>query len=99
MEDHVHILFTLHQTISISDFIRDLKMMTSKMLKYTAGFEQFKAWGEGYAAFTYSSRDKNMLINYIKSQREHHKRHSFKEEYIALLQEIGLELDEQSWNN
>ena len=47
------------------------------MLKCTAGFEQFKSCGEGYATLTYSSRDKNMLINYIKSQREHHKKHSF----------------------
>ena len=68
MEDHVHILFSLHPTVSLSDFMRDLKVETSKMLKHAIGFEQFAAWGEGYAALTYSLRDKDMIVNYIKNQ-------------------------------
>ena len=98
IENHLHILFTLHPTIAISDFMRDLKAETSKMLKHTIGFEQFTGWSEGYAALTYSLRDKNMLINYIKNQREHHKIFSFKNEYITTLKQMGLYLDERDWN-
>jgi len=98
MEEHVHILFSLHPTISLSDFMRELKVETSKMLKKTTGFEQFTAWGEGYAALTYSYRDKNIITNYIKNQREHHKTVSFREEYVNLLKEMELELDERDWN-
>ena len=68
------------------------------MLKRTTGFEQFSAWGEGYAALTYSMRDKNMIINYIKSQREHHKTISFREEHMTFLKEMGLTLDERGWD-
>ena len=98
MENHIHILLSLHPTIALSDFMRELKATTSKLLKRTAGFEQFTAWGKGYAALTYSLKDKDMIINYIKNQREHHKTVSFREEYEAFLKEMGLALDERDWN-
>ena len=98
MEEHVHILFSLHPTIALSDFVRDLKVETSKMLKRTAGFERFTAWGEKYAALTYSLKDKDTIINYVKNQREHHRIVSFREEYEDFLKEMGLVLDEKDWN-
>ena len=96
MKDHVHILFSLHPTIALSDFMRELKVETSKMLKRTAGFERFTSWGEG-AALSCSLKEKDAVVNYIKNQREHHKKVSFREEYIALIKEMGLELDESIW--
>jgi REP element-mobilizing transposase RayT len=97
VEDHVHILFSLHPTIALSDFMREMKAETSKMLKRTAGFENFEAWSEGYAALTYSLNDKDKIINYIKNQREHHKKVSLREEYEAFLAEMKMELDERDW--
>jgi REP element-mobilizing transposase RayT len=98
MEEHVHILLSLSPTIALSDFMREMKAETSKMLKRTVGFEKFTAWGEGYAAFSYSLRDKDVIIEYIKNQREHHKKVSFRDEYVAFLKEMELELDERDWN-
>ncbi|MDL2208081.1 IS200/IS605 family transposase [Parabacteroides sp. OttesenSCG-928-O15] len=97
IEDHLHMLLSLHPSIALSDFMRDLKTETSKMLKRTVGFEKFKAWGEGYAALSYSLRDKDMIVHYIKEQREHHKVRTFREEYIAFLEEMGFTLDERDW--
>jgi REP element-mobilizing transposase RayT len=98
MEDHVHILLSLHPTIALSDFMREMKAETSKMLKRTEGFENFTAWSEGYATLSYSLKDKEMIVNYIKNQREHHKKISFREEYVAFLKEMNVELDERDWN-
>jgi REP element-mobilizing transposase RayT len=98
MEDHIHILLSLHPTLALSDFMRDLKAESSKMLKRTMGFERFVSWSEGYAALTYSLKDKDMIINYIKNQREHHRKQTFKEEYVAFLKEMGLLLDERDWS-
>jgi REP element-mobilizing transposase RayT len=98
MQEHVHILLSLHPGIALSEFMREMKAETSKMLKRTAGFERFTSWSEGYAALSYSTKDKDMIINYIKSQQEHHKKISFRDEYIAFLKEMGLELDERDWN-
>ncbi len=97
MQDHIHIFMSLHPTIALADFVRELKVETSKMLKRTVGFECFEAWGEGYAALSYSTRDKNLIVNYIKNQQEHHKKVSFREEYETFLREMGLELDERDW--
>ncbi|MDR1491218.1 MAG: IS200/IS605 family transposase [Planctomycetaceae bacterium] len=96
-EDHVHLLISLHPAIALSDFMRDLKAETSKMLKQTPGFEQFTSWSDGYAALTYSMKEKETIVEYIKSQREHHKTELFRDEFIRLLREAGLELDERDW--
>ncbi|MGV8829444.1 MAG: IS200/IS605 family transposase [Breznakibacter sp.] len=97
MEDHLHIFFSMTPTIALSDFVRDLKVETSKMLKRTVGYESFDGWSEGYAAVTCGEQDKERVINYIKAQREHHKHHSFRDEYVEFLHQMGLELDERDW--
>ena len=98
MEAHIHILLSLHPTLALSDFMRDIKAESSKMLKRTVGFERFSALSEGYAALTYSLKDKDMIINYIKNQREHHKKQTFRDEYVTFLKEMGLALDVRDWN-
>lgn len=98
VEDHIHLLVSVHPTIALSDFMRELKAETSKMLKKTTGFENFSGWGEGYAALTYSQKEKDIIIEYIKNQREHHKRSPFREEYELFLKEMGLALDERDWD-
>ena len=55
-------------------------------------------WSEGYAALGCSRKDKNIVINYIKNQREHHTNISLREEYIRFLKEAGLELDKRDWD-
>ena len=57
-------------------------------------FPDFDAWQEGYGAFTYSIKEKNVLINYIKNQQKHHKIKTFKEEYIELLTKNGIDFNE-----
>ena len=93
-EDHIHLLVDIHPRIAIADFVKDLKVSTSLWLKEKQEFKNFKGWSEGYASFTVSHNSKNAIVEYIKSQKEHHKHISFQEEYIAILQENGLEFEE-----
>ena len=94
-EDHLHFLSDLHPTVALADFLRDIKTASSKWLKNHPGFPKFKGWADGYGAFTYAFRDKEMVSNYIKKQREHHKSENFMEEYRRLLKEHGVEIDER----
>ena len=64
-------------------------------MKEHGKFIAFRGWQEGYGAFTYSIREKDMLINYIKNQKEHHKKESFYDEYKRLLIENEIEFDEK----
>jgi len=78
--------------------MKAVKASSSKIIKRTDGFEKFEAWGEGYAALSYSLRDKDKIIHYIINQQEHHKKTTFKEEYTAFIKEMGLEFDERDWD-
>ena len=98
MSDHVHLAFTLPPSISLADFMRNVKASSSKIIKTKEGFEKFQGWGEGYAAISHNINDKDTVIEYIKNQQEHHKKVSFKDELIALIKEMGLEFDERDWN-
>jgi putative transposase len=95
MEDHLHILCDLHPQLALADYMRDMKTSTSKWLKTNGNFPKFNGWAEGYAALTYSWREKDMIINYIKNQQEHHRKISFKDELRQLLNEQGVEIDER----
>ena len=95
VENHIHILCDLNPTILISDLIKDMKVASNKWMKDTGNFPKFESWAEGYFAATCSYRDKEMIINYIKNQKEHHKKVSFEDEYRALLKEHGIEWDEK----
>jgi REP element-mobilizing transposase RayT len=95
MEEHIHFLSDLHPSIALADFMRDLKTSSSLWLKQNKNFPEFDGWAEGYAALTYSYREKDIIINYINNQQEHHKIESFTEELHRLLEEQGVEIDEQ----
>jgi putative transposase len=95
MEDHLHILSDLHPTIALADYIRDIKTASSVWIKQSGKFSEFKGWAEGYAALTYGWKDKEMIVNYIKNQQQHHKKESFEDELKRLLNEQGIEVNEK----
>ena len=95
VEDHLHLITHLHPTVSLASLVKDIKLASSQYINTNGLFKQFNGWQEGYGAFTYSIKEKDRLIEYVKNQEEHHKLISFKEEYIDLLREHGIEFDEK----
>jgi putative transposase len=95
VEDHIHIFSDLHPSLSVAQYVKDIKVASSIWMKDSGKFSNFKGWQEGYGAFTYSVREKDMIINYIKNQKEHHKKESFNDEFKRLLVENGIEFDEK----
>jgi hypothetical protein len=75
--------------------IKDLKISSHKFIKKEGLFSGFGGWQDGYGAFSYSIKAKDRLIEYVKNQEEHHKKVTFKEEYIALLKEHKIEFDDR----
>jgi REP element-mobilizing transposase RayT len=94
-EDHLHILTHLHPAVSLSNLIKDIKIASSLWIKENDVFSNFSGWQVGYGAFTYSIKEKDRLIEYIKDQQNHHKIKTFNEELIQLLNEHGVEYDEK----
>ena len=95
VEDHIHIATHLHPTIALALLVKDIKLASSAFIKDNNVFKNFTGWQEGYAAFTYSFKDKDKLIEYIKNQEEHHRKISYKEELITMLKEHGVEFEEK----
>jgi len=91
MSDHIHILSDLHPSVSLSDYVKSIKVATSLWLKQSGNFPLFHGWSEGYGAFTCSFREKDRLISYIKSQEEHHRNENTENEWKRLLKENGLD--------
>ena len=59
------------------------------------GLILFKGWSDGHGSFTCSYRDLERLVDYVKNQQEHHKKHTFEQEYRRLIEESGLKIDER----
>lgn len=95
MADHIHILLDLHPSLSLSNFIKDLKVSSSIWLKEEGSFPLFKGWQEGYGAFTCSEMGKNVIIRYIKNQKVHHRLEKYEEEYRRLLKEHDIVFKEE----
>ena len=95
MPDHTHILVGMKPSISISNLTRDIKAGSSKFIndnKWIAG--KFN-WQVGFGAFSYSRSQIDNVIKYILNQEIHHKRKTFKEEYLELLKKFEIEYEEK----
>lgn len=95
MPDHIHILFGMRPTQSLSDLMQLVKQDSSKWVN-NRGFVKGKfSWQSGYGAFSYSKKELVPIIRYIQNQEQHHKTESFEREYQLLLKEFEVEYDER----
>ncbi len=92
-EDHVHGLLVLPTTVCIAEAMRKWKSLSSKWVNETLSPAEHFAWQNGYGAFTVSHSNAPQVATYIEGQAEHHKRMTFQEEFIALLERHGIEYD------
>ncbi len=95
IENHLHIFCDLHPSLSLSDLIKDIKVSSNLWLKGNGNFPDFDSWQKGYGAFTYSTKQKQTIINYIKKQKEHHKKEKFYDEFKRILNENDVDFDEK----
>ena len=91
-EDHV--LFYRPATHCLADVMRELKKNTSLWIHKEIGIHEF-SWQDGYAAFTVSATARDGVRQYINHQEIHHRKKSFREELIEMLEMAGIEYDPQ----
>lgn len=90
IEDHVHILTSLHPTVALSSLVKEIKTAASEWIKGQRVFPMFEYWQEGYGAFTTDAEGRPGLIEYIKAQEEHHQALTFAEELEQMVRAGGL---------
>lgn len=93
--DHVHVFVGLKPAIPISDLIRDVKNNSSNFINENKFVKGKFEWQEGYGAFSYSHSQLDNVYQYILNQEEHHRKTSFKQEYISFLKKFEIEYEEK----
>ena len=94
-ENHVHALVMFSKTEMVAHVVEEMKRNSSRWIKtLSSGYEKF-AWQGGYATFSVSQSQVDTVLNYIGNQKEHHKKQSFEEEYLAFLRLNKVEYDEK----
>jgi len=94
MPDHIHVLVRYRADLSHSELLQQIKARSSKWIHETFPELRHFAWQEGYGGFTVSKSALGAVEEYIRNQKEHHRRQDFKTEFLALLAKHGIEFQE-----
>ena len=95
VEDHIHVLLSIPATISISRAVQLIKGGSSRWIHETFPEQSEFEWQQGYGAFSIGTAGIGATIAYIESQREHHQRRTFEEEFALFLQKNGIVYNER----
>ena len=95
MHDHVHIFIGYCPTEGLSDLVREIKKSSSGWIKSNRFCPMKFEWQSGYGAFSYSRSQVDAVVKYIRNQKEHHRKHSFKQEYLKMLKDFEVVYDER----
>jgi putative transposase len=95
MFDHIHLYASMPSTISIADFVNAVKSNSSRWVHESRAQLRSFAWQEGYGAFSVSKSEEQRVVRYISNQESHHRKRTFKQELIVLLEKHGIEYDKR----
>jgi REP element-mobilizing transposase RayT len=95
MPDHVHVLISMNPKQAPSDLMYHIKRSSSLWVNENKLVTGKFSWQEGFGAFSYGKSQIPDIARYIENQQQHHKKRSFIEEYIELLNDFGIEYDER----
>lgn len=95
MPDHVHLLAKLSPTVAISDSLRLIKANSSKWINETFKPRIPFTWQRGFGAFSVSQSNVEQVTEYIRKQQEHHRKRSFRDEFLELLAKHGVSFEPQ----
>ena len=91
VRDHIHLFISIKPSCCLSDLVREIKKSSNTFIKENKFTNHKFEWQEGFGAFSYSQNAIGNVANYIKNQKEHHSKKSFKDEYLAFLKEYEVE--------
>ena len=95
MFDHIHLYASMPSTISVADFVNAVKSNSSRWIHESFARLRNFAWQEGYGAFSVSKSEEGKVVRYILNQENHHRKRTFKEELVGLLEKHGIAYDKR----
>lgn len=94
MPDHIHFLIGMKPSCCLSDLVREVKKSSNTFIQEKRFSRNKFEWQEGYGAFSYSHSALDTVIAYITNQKEHHRKKTFRDEYMAFLKKFDVEFNE-----
>ena len=95
VEDHIHILCIMSKNIALAKLVEEVKRHSSRWIKTIDPYYAQFAWQGGYAGFSVSPSLHDRTKRYIENQEEHHRKKSFKEEYLLFVKEYGIDYNDK----
>ena len=95
VSDHIHIFLGLNPSISVADTVHDIKRSSSLFINKEKLSNFHFSWQSGYGGFTYGKSQIDEVYQYILNQENHHRKNSFKKEYLRFLELFEIEYDER----
>ncbi|MEQ1796765.1 MAG: IS200/IS605 family transposase [Lacibacter sp.] len=95
MPDHAHLFVGFRPSISISDFIKEIKVESNEFLNNQNWMKNKFNWQEGYGVFSYGHSQIDTVAQYVLNQELHHKKKTFREEYLDFLDRFQIPFEEK----
>jgi len=91
VQDHIHIFLDFNGKELIEDLVREIKKSSNAFIRNNNLCASKFEWQSGYGVFSYSYKQKDMIIKYVLNQEEHHKKQTFRQEYINALKSYEVD--------
>jgi putative transposase len=95
MPDHLYLFVGFKPVISISDFLKEIKVESNEFINSKKWVRGKFRWQEGYGVFSYSHSHVDNVIRYVINQEIHHQKKTFRQEYDAMLRKFAIEYEEK----
>ncbi len=95
MPDHIHFIIGMKPSCRLSDLVREIKKSSNEFINEKKFLNHKFSWQEGYGAFSYSHSALDNVIKYVLNQKEHHRKKTFKEEYVKFLKKFEVEFKDE----
>ena len=95
MPNHIHIFIGYNVNQLIPDLVEHIKTSSNEWIK-TSKLTKYKfEWQKGYGAFTHSRSQLDTVVKYVLNQEQHHKKKSFRLEYLEMLRKNEIDFKEE----
>ena len=95
MPDHVHLFVGFKPSVLISDFVKEIKVVSHEFIVSKNWVKGNFKWQEGYGVFSYGHSQIDRVCKYVLNQEQHHKKKTFKKEYHEFLEKFAVSFEEQ----
>lgn len=95
MPDHIHVFIGYNLNHLIPDLVEEIKTSSNAWIKQNKFSKFHFAWQKGYGAFTHSRSQIDAVVKYVLNQEKHHKKKSFREEYLEILRKNDIKFNDE----